>query len=125
MNFLINDNLGDRSPQRKGVIGLYVIVFLLVGLVLSILLFFPQFLNMQSGIHSITCREIRKKIQIAVEDHDASNSKAVIIPRQPVDLDYLKEKGFLAEVQLCPEKGKYFIDGNGKVVCSFHNSKKD
>jgi len=114
-----------RMAPSQGSIGLYVIVFLLVGLLLSIFLFFPQFLNMQSGINSITCREIRKKVKMAVEDHDANNTKTIMIPGQPVDLDYLKEKGYLAEVQLCPEKGKYFIGANGRIICSFHENDKD
>lgn len=114
-----------KKRIRMGSIGLYVIVFLLVGILLSIFMFFPQFLNMQSGIHAITCREIRKKVKIAVEDHDANNTKSIIIKGQPIDLDYLKEKGFLAEVQLCPEKGKYFIGENGRIFCSFHENDKD
>lgn len=118
----------DQRPQlcfRRGNIGLYVIVFLLFGLLLSVFLFFPQFLNMQSGINSITCREIRKKVKMAVEDHDANNTKTIMIPGQPVDLDYLKEKGFLAEVQTCPDKGRYFIGSNGRIICSFHENDKD
>ncbi len=111
--------------ERKGNIGLYVVVFLLVGFLLAIFLFFPQFINMQSGIHSITCREIRKKVKMAVEDHDANNTKAVGILNQPVDLDYLKEKGYLAEVQTCPENGKYFIGERGEIDCSFHTSKQE
>lgn len=111
--------------SNRGSIGLYVIIFLLVGLLLSIFLFFPQFINMQSGIHSISCREIRKKVQIAVEDHDANNTRSVMIKGQPIDLDYLKEKGFLSEIQICPEKGKFFIGKNGKVVCSFHSNDKE
>lgn len=113
-----------EQVRNRGNIGLYVVIFLLVGLLLSVFLFFPQFLNMQSGINAITCREIRKKVKIAVEDHDANNTKAIMIKGQPIDLDYLKEKGFLAEVQICPEKGRYFIGENGRIVCSFHDKDK-
>jgi len=125
MNLIWPSKDMDKITNNRGNIGLYVIVFLLVGIVLSTVLFFPQFLNMQSGIYRISCREIRKKVQTAVEDHDANNTKSVIIVGQPIDLDYLKEKGFLAEVQPCPEKGKYFIGKNGKVICSFHSNEKD
>ncbi|GAB4275952.1 MAG: hypothetical protein Kow0029_17490 [Candidatus Rifleibacteriota bacterium] len=111
--------------SKRGSIGLYVIVFLFVGLLLSVFLFFPQFLNMQSGIYNISCREIRKKVKIAIEDHDANNTRPIIIKGQPIDLDYLKEKGYLAEVQTCPEGGKYFVGENGQVVCSFHSHDKD
>jgi competence protein ComGC len=118
------NNKSIHNPAA-GSIGLYVIVFLLVGLMLSVFLFFPQFLNMQSGIYNISCREIRKKVKIAVEDHDANNTRAIGIPGQPVDLDYLVEKGYLAEVQLCPENGTYFIGENGEIVCSFHKKEND
>ncbi|MDN5278370.1 MAG: hypothetical protein PWR01_2335 [Clostridiales bacterium] len=125
MKKTINLCIHRANRQNTGSIGLYVIVFLLVGLLLSVFLFFPQFLNMQSGIHNITCREIRKKVKLAIEDHDANNTKSIIIEGQPIDLDYLKEKGYLAEVQPCPEKGKYFVGKNGEVICSFHTNDKD
>lgn len=110
------------SDCRKGNFGLYVIVFLLVGVGLSIFLFFPQFLNMQSGIYGISCREIRQKIKAAVEEYDANNAKSIVEPEKRIDLDTLKEKGFLKEIRLCPEKGEYRFDKNGKVVCTVHNA---
>ncbi len=110
------------SDCRKGNFGLYVIVFLLVGVVLSIFLFFPQFINMQSGIYGISCREIRQKIRAAAEEYDANNAKSIIEPGKRIDLDTLKEKGFLKEIRLCPEKGEYMFDEDGKVFCTVHNS---
>jgi competence protein ComGC len=109
---------------KAGGIGLYVIVFLLFGLLMSVFIFFPQFVNMQSGIYKISCREIRSKIQLAIEDHDANNTKRAAEPGEPIDLDYLKESGYLAEVQTCPENGTYFINENGEVYCSFHSKSK-
>jgi hypothetical protein len=93
--------------MRQGNIALYAIVFLMVGVVMSIFIFFPQFLNMQSGIYGISCREIRQKIQVAIEDHDANNTRSIVERGKRVDLDTLKEKGFLNEIRLCPEKGEY------------------
>lgn len=114
----------NRLNSKNGGIGLYVIVFLLFGLLMSVFIFFPQFLNMQSGIYKISCREIRSKIQLAIEDHDANNTKHAAEPGKPINLDYLKETGYLAEVQTCPENGTYFINENGEVYCSFHSKLK-
>ncbi len=108
--------------RRQGNIALYAIVFLLVGIVMSIFIFFPQFLNMQSGIYGISCREIRQKIQVAIEDHDANNTRSIVERGKRVDLDTLKEKGFLNEIRLCPEKGEYKFDERGRVICTFHKS---
>ncbi len=111
----------NRS-MRQGNIALYAIVFLMVGIVLSIFIFFPQFINMQSGIYGISCREIRQKIQVAIEDHDANNTRSIVERGKRVDLDTLKEKGFLNEIRLCPEKGEYKFDERGRVICTFHKS---
>ena len=111
-----------HAAARRGNVALYAIVFLLVGVVMSVVIFFPQFLNMQSGIYGISCREIRQKIQVAIEDHDANNSKSIVEPGKRIDLDTLKEKGFLHEIKLCPEKGEYKFDERGKVICTFHKT---
>ena len=111
----------NKISSRKGNFALYAIVFLMVGIVLSIFIFFPQFLNMQSGIYGITCREIKRKVQTAVMDHDANETKSIVKANKVVDLDELKEKGFLAEIQYCPEKGKYIFDKTGKVICTVHD----
>ncbi len=120
----MSENLlcSDIRGIRQGNIALYAIVFLLVGIVMSIFIFFPQFLNMQSGIYGISCREIRQKIQVAVEDHDANNTRSIVERGKRVDLDTLKEKGFLNEIRLCPEKGEYKFDERGRVICTFHKS---
>ncbi len=112
----------DNRDMRQGNIALYAIVFLMVGIVLSIFIFFPQFLNMQSGIYGISCREIRQKIMVAIEDHDANNTRSIVERGRRVDLDTLKEKGFLNEIRLCPEKGEYKFDERGRVICTFHKS---
>ncbi len=111
-----------NSSHKRGNVALYAIVFLLVGIIMSLVIFFPQFLNMQSGIYGISCREIRQKIQVAIEDHDANNSTSIIAPEKRVDLDTLKERGFLHEIKLCPEKGEYKFDKRGRVICTFHKT---
>ncbi|PKL47843.1 MAG: hypothetical protein CVV42_11925 [Candidatus Riflebacteria bacterium HGW-Riflebacteria-2] len=114
-----------RLDARQGNFALYAIVFLLVGVILSIFIFFPQFLNMQSGIYGISCREIRVKIRAAVEEYNANNTRTIIEPGKRVDLDTLKEKGFLAEIRLCPQKGEYKFDDKGNVYCTFHNAEEN
>lgn len=110
-----------RKPAgRSGNFGLYAIVFLLVGVVLSIFIFFPQFISTQSGIYGVSCREIRQRIKVAVEEHDANNTSSIIQPGKKIDLDTLKEKGFLKDIRLCPEKGDYYFDTDGKVKCTIH-----
>lgn len=111
-----------RKGARRGNFALYAIIFLFVGIILSIFMFFPQFFNMQSGIYGISCREIRQKIQIAVEDHDVNNTKSIVEPGKRIDLDTLKEKGFLSDIRLCPEKGLYQFDERGRVICTFHKT---
>lgn len=111
--------------SRRGNFALYAIVFLLVGVVLSIFIFFPQFLNMQSGIYGISCREIRQRIQTAAEEYDANNSVSISIPGKRVDLDTLKEKGFLKEIRLCPEKGEYIFNDRRKVTCTVHSKESN
>lgn len=110
------------SQRRNGSIALYAIVFILFGLLMSIFIFFPQFLNMQSGIYNISCREIRQKIRAAIEEYDVNNTRSIIERGKKVDLDTLKEKGFLFEIRLCPDKGEYKFDERGRVVCTVHVS---
>ena len=109
-----------RPGTRQGNFALYAIVFLFVGVILSLFIFFPQFLNMQSGIYNISCREIRVKIRAAVEEYNVTNTKSIIEPGKRIDLDTLKEKGFLSEIRLCPEKGEYRFDEMGNVYCTVH-----
>lgn len=110
-----------RPGTRQGNFALYAIVFLFVGVILSIFIFFPQFMNMQSGIYGISCREIRVKIIAAVEEYNVSNTKSIIEPGKRIDLDTLKEKGFLSEIRVCPQKGEYRFDHNGRIICTVHH----
>lgn len=124
MNDAVKALLKHQEP-RRGNFGLYAIVFLMVGVVLSIFIFFPQFLSTQSGIYGISCREIRQRIKAAVEEYDANNTRSIIEPGKRIDLDTLKEKGFLKDIRLCPEKGEYYFDTEGKVTCTIHSTGKN
>lgn len=112
-----------RDRRRLGGFGLYAAVLLGVGLFFSVAFFFPRYLRMRSGIYSLSCREIRRKIELAVQNHDTINTRSIAEPGKPVDLDKLKATGFLAEVQLCPEGGTYqYGPGERKldILCTVH-----
>lgn len=106
--------------NRRGNLAMYSIVFILCGVLMAMFIFFPQYMNTRSGIYGISCRDIRKKISVAIEDHDVNNSVSAIKPGEKVNLDLLKEKGFLDEIRLCPEKGIFMFDNKGRVVCTVH-----
>ncbi len=110
--------------RRKGGLGFYALLLLLTGLGLATFLFFPEYINMQSGIYSVSCNDIRAKIESAVEDYNVNHSLTYSKPGQIVDLDTLKEKGYLREIKYCPQKGIFIFDEKGKVICSFHSKGK-
>lgn len=113
------DGIG-RSGLRRGSLGLYAMSMGLVTLFLVLVFFFPQFFRMKSGIYRISCKEIRRKVEVAVANYDANNSKSIIQPGKLIDIDHLKATGFLTEVQNCPEKGKYIFGPQGEILCTIH-----
>ncbi|NLI78274.1 MAG: hypothetical protein GX442_17795 [Candidatus Riflebacteria bacterium] len=105
---------------RGGGFGMYLVALLFLLGIVSLLFFFPQYMNMRTGIYRISCKEIRKKIERAVADYDANNTMTIVKPGKTIDLDFLKETGFLAEIQYCPEKGTYKFGPQGEVYCTQH-----
>ena len=127
MNDRLAPSTGPGSPRkttrRAGGFGLYAIVLLSVGLLFSLTFFFPKYMNMRSGIYRLSCKEIRRKIELAVQNHDTINTRSIAEPGKPIDLDKLKATGFLAEVQTCPEGGTYMFGPGEKkleVLCTKH-----
>ncbi len=110
----------NRGFSRSGGFGLYAVALMFMIVLVAIMFFFPQYMNMRSGIYRISCQEIRKKVERAVTDYDANNTMTIVKPGKPIDLDFLKETGFLAEVQYCPDKGVYKFGPQGEVVCTAH-----
>jgi hypothetical protein len=106
--------------SRLGGFALYAAVLLCVGGFFAIAFFFPQYFRMRSGIYRISCQEVRRKVETAVANHDANNTRTVVQPGKPIDLDLLKTMGFLAEIQYCPEGGRYSFGPAGEVLCSSH-----
>lgn len=113
-------NNTDFYPNRHGGLGLYAIILIIVGLGLALFVFMPEYTEVQNGIYNVSCEDIRAKIQSAVDDYNVNNSKSYGKPNLVVDLDTLKEKGYLREIKLCPQKGVYMFDKNNKVICSIH-----
>jgi len=113
------DGIGGAKP-RRGSLGLYAMSMALVTLFLVLAFFFPQFFRMKSGIYRLSCKEIRRKIEVAVTNYDSNNTRSIVQPGKPIDIDHLKATGFLSEVQNCPESGKFLFGPQGEVLCTIH-----
>jgi len=112
---------GTPLPDsRRGSLGLYAMAMALVTLFLVLAFFFPQFFRMKSGIYRISCKEIRRKIEVAVANYDSNNTRSIVQAGKAIDIDHLKATGFLSEVQTCPEKGKFIFGPQGEVLCTIH-----
>ncbi len=105
---------------RGGGFGLYGILVLLVGSFLIVAFFFPQYFRMRSGIYRISCKEIRRKIEVAISNFDSNNTRSFVQPGKVIPLDFLKAEGFLSEIQRCPEGGKYIFGPGGETLCTIH-----
>lgn len=113
-------NKTNSFNNRHGGLGLYAVVLIIVGLGLALFVFMPEYNEVQNGIYNVSCDDIRAKIQSAIDDYNVNNSKAFGKPNIKVDLDTLKEKGFLREIKRCPQNGIYMFDKDQKVICSIH-----
>ena len=107
--------------NRKGGLGFYALILIMLGLGLAVFICLPEYTDVQEGIYSVSCADIRAKIDSAIEDYNVNNSKTYIKPNAIVDLDTLKEKGYLREIKYCPQKGTFIFGKNGKVICSIHS----
>lgn len=106
--------------SRTGGFGLYIVTVLFITALCVVGLFYPQFFRMRSGIYKISCKEIRRKVEVAVENFAANNTRSIVQPGKLIDMDILKATGFLADVQYCPEGGKFMYGPQGEVLCTNH-----
>ncbi len=121
---MMNIKLSNKKlfyKSKFGGLGLYALILLITGLGLAIFVFLPDYSDMQNGIYNVSCNDIRLKIESAIEDYNVKNSKEYTKKGMIIDLDTLKEKGYLREIRYCPQKGTFIYDGNGKVICSIHS----
>ncbi|MBF0544968.1 MAG: hypothetical protein HQM08_11065 [Candidatus Riflebacteria bacterium] len=114
----------NMRTKKSGGIGVYGFSILLI-LVFFAALAFPYFLKMKSGIYKISCKEIRRKIETAVTNYHFNNTHSIAQPGKRVDLDMLMARGYLMEIQYCPEGGKYFFGPKGEILCSQHYPKPE
>lgn len=119
---MINSCISNRLfyKSRFGGLGFYALILLIAGLGLAIFVFLPEYSNVQNGIYNVSCADIRAKIDSAIEDYNFKNSKEYVKKGSIIDLDTLKEKGYLREIRYCPQKGTFIYGGKGKVVCTIH-----
>jgi competence protein ComGC len=107
--------------NRCGGLNFYSLILVLLGLGLAIFVFLPEYTKMQNGIYNVSCTDIRSKIDSAVADYNVRNSLNYSKPGLIVDLDTLKEKGYLREIKYCPQKGQFIFGKDGKVICTIHS----
>ena len=117
-------NHSERGRSRQGG-SLYGVAILIVFLFLLFAVFLPQYVRMREGIYRLSCKEIRRKIEVAVENYDNSHTKSIREPGKEINLDRLKASQFLAEIQYCPEGGKYLAGPAGEVLCSIHRPRPE
>ncbi|MBF0498925.1 MAG: hypothetical protein HQM09_02225 [Candidatus Riflebacteria bacterium] len=106
--------------SRRGQIGGYGIAILLLIALFLVTFFFPQYFRLRSGIYRLSCREIRAKVEVAVNNYQFNNTHSIVQPGKTIDLDALKADGFLMDIQYCPEGGRFFYGPQGEVLCSEH-----
>lgn len=107
--------------SKRGGLGIYAVIIILLLVLFIALYSFPKYLSMRSAIYKIACKEIRKKIERAVQEYEANNTKSIVKIGAKVDLDFLKATGFLAEIQRCPEGGRYIFGLNNEIICTVHS----
>lgn len=113
--------LPGRGPDpRRGALGGYSIAILILVCLFGLFIFFPQFFRVRSSIYKISCKEIRRKVETAVADYQINETTTIVQKGKPIDLDMLKARNYLGEVQYCPEGGKYLFGPQGEVLCTIH-----
>ncbi len=83
MNFLYS--CPERIFNRKGGLGFYALILIMLGLGLAIFVFTPEYSDMQNGIYSVSCADIRAKIDSAIDDYNVNNSITYIKPNTILD----------------------------------------
>lgn len=113
-------NTSFSANYRHGGLGFYAIILILIGLILAVFVFMPEYNEVQKGIYTLSCDEIRNQIQNAIDEYNIKSSKSFSKPNETVDLKVLHEKGYLREIKTCPIEGIYIFNQKGKVICSKH-----
>jgi len=110
-------------PRLGG--NLYGLAILAVLVFFIIAVFIPYYFKMRDGIYRVSCKEIRRKVEVAVANFDSNNTQPIVQAGKPIDLDKLKASGFLMEIQRCSAGGKFLFGPQGEILCSIHRPKID
>lgn len=100
--------------------GGYTLAILFLAALFGLFVFFPQFFKVRSSIYKLSCKEIRRKVETALADYQVNETTTIVQKGKPIDLDVLKARNYLGEVQYCPEGGKYQFGPQGEVLCTLH-----
>lgn len=105
-------------PRLGGNLYGMAIIFVILFFIFAV--FLPNFIKMREGIYRVSCKEIRKKVEVAVSNYDSNNTRSIVQSGKPIDLDTLKANGFLSDIQYCPIGGRFFFGPQGEILCSTH-----
>lgn len=109
---------------RFGGLGFYVLVLFVICCIAIYFVCTPQYNEVRTSVYSVSCLDALNKVSGAVEDYESNNSEKITKPGKKVDLDFLKEHGYLDEIRLCPETGIFVFNNEGEVVCTLHGKRK-
>lgn len=110
--------------KKYGGLGFYLVVTVFVLVAVVYVICTPQYSEIKTGVYSISCQDALGKVVSAVEDYETNNSKTIVKPGKMVDLDFLKENGYLDEIRLCPNTGSFIYNEKGEIVCTLHGNIK-
>ena len=109
-----------RPGSREGALGGYSLAILFLVCLFGTFFFFPQFFRVRSSIYKLSCKEIRRKVETALADYQVNETTTIVQKGKPIDLDVLKARNYLGEVQYCPEGGTFQFGPQGEVLCTLH-----
>jgi hypothetical protein len=100
----------------------FILILIVIGYVTY------QFGFIKKSVAQFTCRQIRSKLQTAVESYRAGSlEKFTPLGRvyKPVNLLLLYKKGYLKNIETCPMGGEYRFCEDGTVYCTYHNREEE
>jgi tetratricopeptide (TPR) repeat protein len=65
------------------------------------------------------CNDNKKKIEDAILNYNLEHMEEM--NKDNFSLETLKREGYLKKIPKCPEGGKYYMNDNGRIKCSFHD----
>ena len=112
------------KTYRYGGLEFYILILFAVCCFAIYFVCTTQYDELKTGVYSVSCLDALNKVSGAVEDYEANNSNKIVKPGKKVDLDFLKENGYLDEIRCCPETGTFVFNDKGEVICTLHGNGK-